>query len=123
MNDVFMDYTFQLVAQKSNAKTPYFSFSHSFFYTGNIVKKLPRKTTVPESDTAIFYVELDSGCKNIRWTKNGEVIKPNDRTTITVSGTRHSLSIRECKWEDAGKIALLADDSRTSTQFIITCEF
>ncbi|XP_069770989.1 obscurin-like isoform X13 [Narcine bancroftii] len=87
---------------------------------GNIVKKLPRKTVVPESDTAIFSVELGSGCKNIRWTKNGEEIKPNDRMTITVSGTRHTLTIRECKWEDTGEIALLADDSRTSTHFTIT---
>uniref|UniRef100_UPI00398E7BDC obscurin-like isoform X29 n=1 Tax=Pristiophorus japonicus TaxID=55135 RepID=UPI00398E7BDC len=87
---------------------------------GNIVKKLPRKTAVPESDTAIFCVELDSSCKNIRWTKNGEELKPNDRTTIAVSGTRHTLTIRECKWEDIGEIALLADDSRTSTQFTLT---
>ncbi|XP_041040413.1 obscurin isoform X3 [Carcharodon carcharias] len=87
---------------------------------GNIVKKLPRKTAVPENDTAIFCVELDSGCKNIRWTKNGKELEPNDRTTITVSGKRHTLTIRECKWEDIGEIALLADDSRTSTQFTLT---
>ncbi|XP_038654386.1 obscurin isoform X3 [Scyliorhinus canicula] len=87
---------------------------------GNIVKKLPRKTAVPENDTAIFCVELDSGCKNIRWTRNGKELEQNVRTTITVSGMRHTLTIRECKWEDIGEIALLADDSRTSTQFTLT---
>ncbi|XP_059495977.1 obscurin isoform X15 [Stegostoma tigrinum] len=87
---------------------------------GNIVKKLPRKTAVPENDTAIFCVELNSGCKTIRWTKNGKELEPNDRTTIAVSGKRHTLTIRECKWEDVGEIALLADDSRTSTQFTVT---
>uniref|UniRef100_A0A4W3HW61 Obscurin, cytoskeletal calmodulin and titin-interacting RhoGEF b n=1 Tax=Callorhinchus milii TaxID=7868 RepID=A0A4W3HW61_CALMI len=87
---------------------------------GNIVKKLPRKTVVAENDTAIFCVELSHSCKNITWTKNGQELKPNDRTTITVSGMRHVLTIRECKWEDIGEITLLADDSRTSTQFNLT---
>uniref|UniRef100_A0A674ISS4 Ig-like domain-containing protein n=1 Tax=Terrapene triunguis TaxID=2587831 RepID=A0A674ISS4_9SAUR len=91
-----------------------------FFHTGNIIKKLPRKTAVPINDTAIFCVELDNECQNIRWLKNMEEMKPNDRITITSSGKQHTLIIRECKMEDAGEIAFLADECRTSTQFTVS---
>uniref|UniRef100_A0A4W3HXA5 Obscurin, cytoskeletal calmodulin and titin-interacting RhoGEF b n=1 Tax=Callorhinchus milii TaxID=7868 RepID=A0A4W3HXA5_CALMI len=89
---------------------------------GNIVKKLPRKTVVAENDTAIFCVELSHSCKNITWTKNGQELKPNDRTTITVSGMRHVLTIRECKWEDIGEITLLLNSIRQAlTSSIVLC--
>ncbi|XP_010126870.1 PREDICTED: obscurin-like, partial [Chlamydotis macqueenii] len=86
----------------------------------NIIKKLPRKTAVFTNDTAIFCVELDNECKNIRWLKNKEEVKPSDRISITCSGKQHTMIIRECKMEDAGEIAFLADESRTSTQFTVT---
>ncbi|XP_053913944.1 obscurin isoform X11 [Cuculus canorus] len=87
---------------------------------GNIIKKLPRKTAVFVNDTAIFCVELDNECQNIRWLKNKEEVKPSDRISITCSGKQHTMIIRECKMEDAGEIAFLADESRTTTQFTVT---
>ncbi|XP_017602265.1 PREDICTED: obscurin isoform X2 [Corvus brachyrhynchos] len=87
---------------------------------GNIIKKLPRKTAVFINDTATFCVELDNDCQNIRWLKNKEEVKPSDRISITHSGKQHTMTIRECKMEDAGEIAFLADESRTSTQFTVT---
>ncbi|XP_023777818.1 obscurin [Cyanistes caeruleus] len=87
---------------------------------GNIIKKLPRKTAVFINDTATFCVELDNDCQNIRWLKNKEEVKPSDRISITRSGKQHTMTIRECKMEDAGEIAFLADESRTSTQFTVT---
>ncbi|XP_009960153.1 PREDICTED: obscurin-like, partial [Leptosomus discolor] len=87
---------------------------------GNIIKKLPRKTAVFINDTAIFCVELENECQNIRWLKNKEEVKPSDRISITCSGKQHTMIIRECKMEDAGEIAFLADESRTSTQFTVT---
>ncbi|XP_021393666.2 obscurin isoform X15 [Lonchura striata] len=87
---------------------------------GNIIKKLPRKTAVFINDTATFCVELDNDCQNIRWLKNREEVKPSDRISITCSGKQHTMTIRECKMEDAGEIAFLADESRTSTQFTVT---
>ncbi|XP_029863782.1 obscurin isoform X27 [Aquila chrysaetos chrysaetos] len=87
---------------------------------GNIIKKLPRKTAVFTNDTAIFCVELDNECQNIRWLKNKEEVKPSDRISITCSGKQHTMIIRECKMEDAGEIVFLADESRTSTQFTVT---
>ncbi|XP_059694276.1 obscurin isoform X5 [Haemorhous mexicanus] len=87
---------------------------------GNIIKKLPRKTAVFINDTATFCVELDNDCQNVRWLKNREEVKPSDRISITCSGKQHTMTIRECKVEDAGEIAFLADESRTSTQFTVT---
>ncbi|XP_064495791.1 obscurin [Pseudopipra pipra] len=87
---------------------------------GNIIKKLPRKTAVFIHDTATFCVELDNDCQNVRWLKNKEEVKPSDRISITRSGKQHTMTIRECKVEDAGEIAFLADESRTSTQFTVT---
>jgi len=92
----------------------------TFLFKGNIIKKLPRKTAVFINDTAIFCVELDNECQNIRWLKNKEEVKPSDRISITCSGKQHTMIIRECKMEDAGEIAFLADESRTSTQFTVT---
>ncbi|XP_071275375.1 obscurin [Agelaius tricolor] len=87
---------------------------------GNIIKKLPRKTAVFIKDTATFCVELDNDCQNVRWLKNREEVKPSDRISITRSGKQHTMTIRECKVEDAGEIAFQADESRTSTQFTVT---
>uniref|UniRef100_A0A8C5TWT4 Obscurin n=1 Tax=Malurus cyaneus samueli TaxID=2593467 RepID=A0A8C5TWT4_9PASS len=87
---------------------------------GNIIKKLPRKTAIFVNDTATFCVELDSDCQDVRWLKNKEEVKPSDRISITRSGKQHTMTIRECKVEDAGEIAFLADESRTSTQFTVT---
>lgn len=89
-------------------------------FQGNIIKKLPRKTAVFIKDTATFCVELDNDCQNTRWLKNKEEVKPSERISITRSGKQHTMTIRECKMEDAGEIAFLADESRTSTQFTVT---
>uniref|UniRef100_A0A493T288 Obscurin, cytoskeletal calmodulin and titin-interacting RhoGEF n=1 Tax=Anas platyrhynchos platyrhynchos TaxID=8840 RepID=A0A493T288_ANAPP len=70
----------------------------------NIIKKLPRKTAVSINDTAIFCVELDNECQNIRWLKNKEEVKASDRISITRSGKQYTMIIRECTMEDAGEI-------------------
>ncbi|XP_043921975.1 obscurin [Protopterus annectens] len=87
---------------------------------GNIIKKLPRKTTVPVNDTVIFCVELDSRSENTKWLKNGEELKPNSRIIITASFRKYTLTIQECQADDSGEITFLADDCRTSTQFTVT---
>uniref|UniRef100_A0ABM5GMQ0 Obscurin isoform X5 n=1 Tax=Pogona vitticeps TaxID=103695 RepID=A0ABM5GMQ0_9SAUR len=87
---------------------------------GNIIKKLPRKTAVSLSDTAIFCVELENKCQTFRWLKNKEELKPNKRISITSSGKEFSLIIRDCKIEDSGEIVFVADDCRTSTQFTVS---
>ncbi|XP_025067412.1 obscurin isoform X11 [Alligator sinensis] len=86
---------------------------------GNIIKKLPRKTAVGVNDTAIFCVELDNECQNVCWLKNKEELKPSNRIYITSSGKQHTMIIRDCKMEDAGEIAFLAEECRTSTQFAV----
>ncbi|XP_075703653.1 obscurin [Rhinoderma darwinii] len=87
---------------------------------GNIIKKLPRRTAVPVSDTAIFCVELDNDCQKVRWTINGHNVIADGRISITSSGKQHTMIIRECKNSDAGEIAFIADECKTSTQFTVT---
>uniref|UniRef100_A0A5F8GI76 Obscurin n=1 Tax=Monodelphis domestica TaxID=13616 RepID=A0A5F8GI76_MONDO len=87
---------------------------------GNIIKKLPRKTMVLTGDTAIFCVELAASADPIRWLRNQEEVKAGDRITITSTGTCHTLTIKQCCQEDAGEVAFLAGECRTSTQFIVS---
>ncbi|XP_077160177.1 obscurin isoform X7 [Paroedura picta] len=87
---------------------------------GNIIKKLPRKTAVSVKDTAIFCVELEKKCQKFRWLKNKEELRPNNRIAITSSGKEFSMTIRDCRMEDAGEIVFVADDCRTSTQFTVS---
>ncbi|XP_069815234.1 obscurin isoform X2 [Dendropsophus ebraccatus] len=87
---------------------------------GNIIKKLPRRTAVPVSDTAIFCVELDNDCQKARWTINGQDVIPDGRISISSSGKQHTMIIRECKNSDSGEIAFRADECKTSTQFTVT---
>ncbi|XP_041100602.1 obscurin isoform X4 [Polyodon spathula] len=87
---------------------------------GNIIKKLPRKTALPVSDTAMFCVELQSSCSNCYWTRNGVELRADSRITIVSSGKQHTLTIRECCAEDSGEIAFVAGDCKTSTSFSVT---
>ncbi|XP_075172031.1 obscurin isoform X19 [Anomaloglossus baeobatrachus] len=87
---------------------------------GNIIKKLPRRTAVPVSDTAIFCVELDNDVEKVRWTINGQNVVPDGRISITSSEKQHTMIIRECKNSDSGEIAFIADECKTSTQFTVT---
>ncbi|MGH0172362.1 UNVERIFIED_CONTAM: hypothetical protein FKN15_002661 [Acipenser sinensis] len=87
---------------------------------GNIIKKLPRKTALPVSDTAMFCVELQSSCTNCYWTRNGVELRADSRITIISSGKQHTLTIRECCAEDSGEIAFVAGNCKTSTSFSVT---
>uniref|UniRef100_A0A7N4PFA3 non-specific serine/threonine protein kinase n=1 Tax=Sarcophilus harrisii TaxID=9305 RepID=A0A7N4PFA3_SARHA len=87
---------------------------------GNITKKLPRKTMVLSGDTAIFCVELADPAEPIQWLRNQEEVKAGDRMTITSTGTCHTLTIKQCRQEDAGEVAFLAGECRTSTQFLVS---
>ncbi|XP_073532982.1 obscurin [Phyllobates terribilis] len=87
---------------------------------GNIIKKLPRRTAVPVSDTAIFCVELDNDVDKVRWTINGQNVVPGGRISITSVEKQHTMIIRECKNSDSGEIAFMADECKTSTQFTVT---
>ncbi|KAE8595462.1 hypothetical protein XENTR_v10015758 [Xenopus tropicalis] len=88
---------------------------------GNIIKKLPRRTAVPITDTAMFCVELENECQKFKWLNNGEEIKPGGRISITSFGKQHTMTIRECQNSDAGEISFIADECRTSTKFTVTC--
>uniref|UniRef100_A0A8C4RHV9 Obscurin, cytoskeletal calmodulin and titin-interacting RhoGEF b n=1 Tax=Erpetoichthys calabaricus TaxID=27687 RepID=A0A8C4RHV9_ERPCA len=87
---------------------------------GKITRKLPRRTALPLSDTAIFSVELEDEGTTSYWTRNGIQLKNDERISITSLGKQYTLTIRDCRPEDSGEIAFISCDCRTSTQFSVT---
>ncbi|XP_015254430.1 PREDICTED: obscurin isoform X10 [Cyprinodon variegatus] len=87
---------------------------------GNITKKLPRRTIVPVSDTVIFCVELEHPCPDAHWTRNGEKLKEDSRTSIACVLRQYTLTIKDCQADDSGEVAFIAGDCKTSTRFSVT---
>ncbi|MEQ2246180.1 hypothetical protein ILYODFUR_035597, partial [Ilyodon furcidens] len=87
---------------------------------GNITKKLPRRTVVPVSDTVIFCVELEHPCPGAFWTRNGEKLKEDSRTSIACVLRQYMLTIKDCQADDSGEVAFVAGDCKTSTRFSVT---
>uniref|UniRef100_A0A3B5M9I4 Obscurin, cytoskeletal calmodulin and titin-interacting RhoGEF b n=1 Tax=Xiphophorus couchianus TaxID=32473 RepID=A0A3B5M9I4_9TELE len=86
----------------------------------NITKKLPRRTIVPVSDTVIFCVELEHPCPDAYWTRNGEKLKEDSRTSIACVLRQYTLTIKDCQANDSGEVAFVAGDCKTSTRFSVT---
>lgn len=101
-----------------------FCFLHlksvSSYISGNITKKLPRRTVVPVSDTVIFCVELEHPYPDAYWTRNGEKLKEDSRISIGCVLRQYTLTIRDCQAEDSGEVAFVAGDCKTSTRFSVT---
>lgn len=92
------------------------------YVPGNITKKLPRRTIVPVSDTVIFCVELEHPCPDAYWTRNGEKLKQDSRTSIACVLRQYTLTIKDCQADDSGEVAFIAGDCKTSTRFSVTGE-
>lgn len=90
--------------------------------SGNITKKLPRRTVVPVSDTVIFCVELEHPVEDAYWTRNGEKLKEDSRVIIARTLKQYTLTIRDCTADDSGEVAFVAGDCKTSTRFSVTSE-
>lgn len=88
--------------------------------TGNLIRKLPRKTVVRVGDTAMFCVELARPEDSVHWLRNQEEVVAGGRVAITTEGTCHTLTISKCSLEDMGEVTFTAGDCRTSTQFFVS---
>ncbi|KAJ8408221.1 hypothetical protein AAFF_G00264490 [Aldrovandia affinis] len=87
---------------------------------GNITRKLPRKTVVPVSDSVLFCVELEQPCAEAYWTRDGERLQEDTRVSIACVRCQYTLTIRDCHANDAGEVAFVAGDCKTSTRFTVT---
>eukprot|EP00069_Balaena_mysticetus_P022536 bmy_03322T0 len=87
---------------------------------GNLLRKLPRKTAGRVGDTAMFCVELAKPDGPIHWLWNQQEVVAGGRVAITAEGTCHTLTISQCSLDDAGEVAFVAGDCRTSTQFCVS---
>lgn len=88
--------------------------------TGNLIRKLPRKTAVRVGDTAMFCVELARPEGPVHWLRNQEEMVAGGRVAITTEGMCHTLTISQCSLEDVGEVTFTAGDCRTSTQFFVS---
>ena len=88
--------------------------------TGNLLRKLPRKTAVRAGDTAMFCVELAKLEDPVQWLWNQKAVVAGGRVAVTAEGTCHTLTISRCSLEDVGEVAFVAGDCRTSTQFCVS---
>lgn len=88
--------------------------------TGNLIRKLPRKTAVRVGDTAMFCVELAQPEDSVHWLRNQEEVVAGGRVAITTEGTCHTLTISKCSLEDMGEVTFMAGDCRTTTQFFVS---
>lgn len=88
--------------------------------TGNLIRKLPRKTAVRVGDTAMFCVELAQPEHSIHWLRNQEEVVAGGRVAITTEGACHTLTISKCSLEDMGEVTFMAGDCRTTTQFFVS---
>ncbi|XP_048868574.1 obscurin-like isoform X50 [Brienomyrus brachyistius] len=87
---------------------------------GNITKKLPRRTVVPVSDTALFCVELEQPCDAAYWTRDGEHLREDGRISMACLGRQYTLTMRNCCSADSGEVSFVAGDCKTSTSFSVT---
>nr|XP_023671298.1 obscurin [Paramormyrops kingsleyae] len=87
---------------------------------GNITKKLPRRTVVPVSDTALFCVELQKPCDPAYWTRDGERLQEDGRISMACLGRQYTLTMRSCCSADSGEVSFVAGDCKTSTSFSVT---
>ena len=68
----------------------------------------------------MFCVELAKPEGPIHWLWNQQEVVAGGRVAITAEGTCHTLTISQCSLDDAGEVAFVAGDCRTSTQFCVS---
>ncbi|XP_055521836.1 obscurin-like protein 1, partial [Leucoraja erinacea] len=83
---------------------------------GKIVKRLPRKLSVVEGENAAFCVELDEAGVDVRWYKDGELLRETHKTIIKSFGKTHILVLVNAGPEDAGTVTFVISESKSTCQ-------
>jgi len=65
---------------------------------------------VNEGETATLTCEVNKPDVKAIWSKQGEMILPNEKYTITVVNTVHTLTIKDCDFEDDAEYTITIDD-------------
>nr|XP_060639353.1 obscurin [Anolis sagrei ordinatus] len=90
--------------------------------TGRLnVKESPVKIIKPlvdlkaqHKDNVTFECELSRANAEVKWRKDGTELRPNKRIVMVARGTKRSLTIHKCEYEDRGKYMCDADDDKST---------
>ncbi|XP_055359785.1 obscurin isoform X15 [Betta splendens] len=78
------------------------------------------ETTVRETETVTFEVELSQADVEGFWTRDGVKLRPGASCCITALGSKHALTLCSLRREDAGTVAFQAEGVHTSCKLIVT---
>lgn len=72
-----------------------------FISTAVKVKKTLKNLNVVQTQDAVFSLELThEDVRGAQWIKNGIEIQPSDKHEISIEGTVHTLTIKNCTTQD-----------------------
>ncbi|KAG8443503.1 hypothetical protein GDO86_012051 [Hymenochirus boettgeri] len=90
------------------------------------VKEPPVKFTQPLVDTKVaekekvtIECELSRPNAEVKWFKDGSVLRPSKKVTIIAQGNRRSVTIHKCEYEDQGTYSCDASDAKTSATLTV----
>ncbi|KAJ6655088.1 hypothetical protein lerEdw1_005992 [Lerista edwardsae] len=71
-------------------------------------------TKVQNKDDVTFECELSRPNADVKWQKDGVVLRPSKKVGIIARGAKRSLTIQKCEYEDQGKYTCDAGDDKSS---------
>ncbi|CAF1342008.1 unnamed protein product, partial [Didymodactylos carnosus] len=90
------------------------------------VKRIPTEfikgltnARVSENETAEFSCELNKANIPVKWFLDGQLIENYDHFEIKQNGAKHSLTVRNAQWNDAGEYKCIADGVVTSATLTV----
>jgi titin len=97
-----------------------------FTFAAVKVKKTLKNLNVVETKDAVFSLELThENVRGSQWIKNGFEILPSDKYEISVVGTVHTLTIKNCNTQDESvysfKLGKLSASSRLNVESKSPC--
>lgn len=92
-----------------------------FASTAVKVKKTLKNLNVVQTQKAVFSLELThENVRGAQWIKNGVEIQPSDKYEISIEGTVHSLTIKNCTTQDESvysfKLGKLSANARLNVE-------
>lgn len=105
-------YSCEVGMQKSTARLTVYEPSLSF------LRKLPEKTGTPLKTDVELTVELSRPDVDVKWLKDGKVIKQSDKYTIITEKNVRKLIIKNVQDADQAEYTCVAEDIQTTTKLV-----
>lgn len=72
--------------------------------------------TVHEGDDATFRCEVSPPDADVTWLRNGAVVTPGPQLEMAQNGSSRTLTVRDCRLEDAGTVTAQVGGTATSAR-------